>query len=192
MYKIFFYLLLGLASCNVNDSLPNIVAEQITPNPVNSSPPIACTGAAWEVHFSPKGGSTDFLVQNINDANDSIYVQAYSFTSAPIADALIAKKKQGKTVVVVLDKSDVEGRGTQFGNLVRSGVPTYIDSKHAIAHNKIIIIDGKIVFTGSFNFTNAAENSNAENSIKLTDPKLAKVYQDNWEIHKTHSLVQKL
>lgn len=176
-----------LVACN---SSPHIASEPVE-NKGESCPmppPRECSGAAWEVHFSPKGGTTEFLVQNINQAQESIYVQAYSFTSAPIAEALVAKHKQGVKVEVLLDKSDREGRGTQYPTLLRGGVSTFVDEKHAIAHNKIIIIDKKIVFTGSFNFTNAAENSNAENSIKLTDPKLAKVYLENWEVHRKHSL----
>ena len=43
------------------------------------------------------------------------------------------------------------------------GIPTKIDALHAIAHNKIVIVDGAVVVTGSFNFTKQAENNNAEN-----------------------------
>jgi phosphatidylserine/phosphatidylglycerophosphate/cardiolipin synthase-like enzyme len=174
-------LLLSLLSCNALDSKPNFT------HPVFSTE--NCSGAVWEVHFSPRGGSTDFLNTNIGAANSSVYVQAYSFTSAPIAEALISKRKQGKIVEVILDKSDLTGKGSQIENLVKNGVVVYIDNKHAIAHNKIMIIDNRIVFTGSFNFTNAAESSNAENSIKLADPKLAQIYQTNWNSHKEHSVL---
>jgi len=146
-------------------------------------------GATWVVHFSPKGGSTDFLVQAINKAQKSVFVQAYSFTSLPIAQALVAKRQQNRLVEVIVDKSDVKGKGSMIKFLVDGGVPVYIDDKHAIAHNKVMIIDGETVFTGSFNFTKAAEESNAENSIELTDPKLAEVYQNNWYTHKQHSSI---
>jgi len=60
------------------------------------------------------------------------------------------------------------------------GVTTYIDSRHAIAHNKIIIIDKETVITGSFNFTKAAEEKNAENLLIIRNKKLAEIYIDNW------------
>jgi phosphatidylserine/phosphatidylglycerophosphate/cardiolipin synthase-like enzyme len=60
--------------------------------------------------------------------------------------------------------------------LTNAGIPTYIDDKHAIAHNKIMIIDREIVVTGSFNFTKAAEEKNAENVLIIRDKGLAKVY----------------
>jgi phosphatidylserine/phosphatidylglycerophosphate/cardiolipin synthase-like enzyme len=44
-----------------------------------------------------------------------------------------------------------------------------------------MVIDGKAVITGSFNFTVAAENRNAENVLIVhDDPALAKAYADNF------------
>ncbi len=71
------------------------------------------------------------------------------------------------------------------------GIPTFIDTKHAIAHNKVMVIDKNIVITGSFNFTKAAENNNAENLIIIQSDKLAEIYQDNWYRHQRHSSVYK-
>jgi phosphatidylserine/phosphatidylglycerophosphate/cardiolipin synthase-like enzyme len=58
---------------------------------------------------------------------------------------------------------------------------------HAIAHNKIIVIDGETVLTGSFNFTKAAQEKNAENLLMIRDPTLAAQYTTNWEVHRQHS-----
>lgn len=54
-------------------------------------------------------------------------------------------------------------------------------------HNKIIIIDRETVITGSFNFTKAAEEKNAENVLIIRDKALAKVYIDTWDKHRGHS-----
>lgn len=145
------------------------------------------TNVQWDIHFSPNGGATENLVNAINAASKSIYVQAYSFTSAPIGLALVNAHNRGVHVEVILDKSDVTGKGTVLPMLRGHGIPTFIDDRHAIAHNKIMIIDQVTVFTGSFNFTNAAEHSNAENSIRLTDAKIAATYQQNWNAHRGHS-----
>ncbi len=67
------------------------------------------------------------------------------------------------------------------------GIPTFIDPAHAIAHNKIIVIDQETVITGSFNFTRAAEERNAENLLIIKSKDLAKPYIDNWNQHKEHS-----
>jgi phosphatidylserine/phosphatidylglycerophosphate/cardiolipin synthase-like enzyme len=78
-------------------------------------------------------------------------------------------------------------RYTSATFLANSGIPTYIDDKHAIAHNKIMIIDRETVITGSFNFTKAAEEKNAENLLIIRNKDLAKIYIENWENHKGHS-----
>ena len=71
--------------------------------------------------------------------------------------------------------------------LANQGVPTMIDANHAIAHNKVIVIDGETVVTGSFNFTKAAEEKNAENVLIIRDPAVAAQYAQNWETHRQHS-----
>jgi phosphatidylserine/phosphatidylglycerophosphate/cardiolipin synthase-like enzyme len=71
--------------------------------------------------------------------------------------------------------------------MAHAGIPTHIDSAHAIAHNKIMIIDKETVITGSFNFTKAAEEKNAENLLIIKSKELAAIYIDNWYKHKQHS-----
>ena len=140
-----------------------------------------------QIYFSPKGGCTEAIVNEISHAKSEIYVQAYSFTSVSIAKALVDAHKRGIKVEALLDKSQKKERYTSATFLANSGIPTYIDSKHAIAHNKIMVIDKETVITGSFNFTKAAEEKNAENLLILKNRKLAETYLKNWNKHKDHS-----
>jgi len=140
-----------------------------------------------QVCFSPGGGCTEAIVGELTKAKKEILVQAYSFTSQPIAKALVDAHKRGIRAEIILDKSQ---RGEQYSAAdftAHMGVPTYIDSAHAIAHNKIMVIDQETVITGSFNFTKAAEERNAENLLIIKSPELAKEYLENWEKHKAHS-----
>lgn len=141
----------------------------------------------WEVYFSPKGGCTDAIIRELNKAKSSILVQAYSFTSAPIAKALLDAHKRGVKVEVILDKSQKREKYSSADFLSNSGISTKIDTTHAIAHNKVMIIDGEIVITGSFNFTKAAEENNAENLLIIHDKKLVSLYTRNWQDHSQHS-----
>lgn len=143
--------------------------------------------ASVQVWFSPKGGCTEAVVATINAATKSVRVQAYSFTSAAIAAAVVAAHKRGIDVQVVLDKSQRTEKYSSADFLVNGGVPTFIDAKHAIAHNKIIVVDGLLVLTGSFNFTKSAEEKNAENLLLITDAKLAAAYLANWQEHREHA-----
>ena len=139
------------------------------------------------VYFSPHGGATDAVVNALSGATNSVYVQAYSFTSAPIARALVDAAHRGIKIQVILDKSQRTEKYSEADFLKNEGIPPLIDGEHAIAHNKIMILDGFLVLTGSFNFTKAAEENNAENLLVINDPTLAKRYLDNWQAHQAHS-----
>jgi phosphatidylserine/phosphatidylglycerophosphate/cardiolipin synthase-like enzyme len=125
----------------------------------------------------------------LNRARSTILVQAYTFTSAPIAKALLNAHKRGVKVEVILDKSQRTDRYSSATFFYNSGIPVKIDAQHAIAHNKVMVIDGETVITGSFNFTRAAEENNAENLLIIHDEKLALLYTKNWQKHAQHSEV---
>jgi phosphatidylserine/phosphatidylglycerophosphate/cardiolipin synthase-like enzyme len=143
----------------------------------------------WEVYFSPHGEATDAIIRELNKAKSTVLVQAYTFTSAPIAKALVNAHKIGVKVEVILDKSQRTDQYSSATFFLNAGIPVKIDAKHAIAHNKVMIIDRETVITGSFNFTKAAEENNAENLLIIRDKKLAERYIKNWQEHEKHSEV---
>lgn len=140
-----------------------------------------------KVYFSPGGGATEAVVNSLEHATNTVLVQAYSFTSAPIARALVDALRRGVKVQVILDKSQRTEKYSEADFLKNEGIPTLIDAQHSIAHNKIMVLDGYLVLTGSFNFTKAAEENNAENLLVINDPALAKQYAENWSAHERHS-----
>lgn len=140
-----------------------------------------------QVYFSPHGGATDAVVREIDRAKSEILVQAYSFTSKDIAKALVDAEKRGVHVEIILDKSNRSAKYSAGDFTAHMGIATYIDAEHAIAHNKIMVIDRETVITGSFNFTKAAEEKNAENLLILKSKELAKTYIENWNKHRQHS-----
>jgi hypothetical protein len=146
---------------------------------------------AEQVHacFAPEhhGGltCTDQIVSAIAGAHQVILVQAYGFTSPPIAKALADAHKRGIEVRVILDRNNLK-EGAAF--LQHMGITPLIDSNHAIAHNKVMVIDVREVITGSFNFTKAAQEKNAENVVFINDPATATAYAQNWKDHAAHSM----
>src|SRR5262249_54970288 len=124
----------------------------------------------------------------LKKARSEILVQAYSFTSKPIAEALVEAKGRGVHVDIVLDKSNEQEMRSELGDLLGNGVTPHIDSHHAIAPNKVMVIDGHTIITGSFNFTNQAEHENAENLLIFSGhPELVRAYRQNFLDHKSHS-----
>lgn len=182
---ILFLALLGLVP---GPALPReSIYSEIT-HAVNARPYSAPANGTIEVAFSPDAGATELVVKAISSAKKSILVAAYSFTSKPIAQALVDAHKRGIDVKIVVDKSQKSARYTSATFLANMGIPTRVDSQHAIQHNKFMVIDGAHVETGSFNYTSAAEQRNAENAmIVWNNPKLATIYADNWRVHWEHS-----
>lgn len=141
-----------------------------------------------DVLFSPRGGCTERIIEEIDKATETIHVQAYSFTSAPIAKSILEAKKRGVHCYVVLDVSQETQNYSELDFFHNQEILTWIDARHAIAHNKIIIIDRKTIITGSFNFSTAAEERNAENLLVISgDVDLAKKYMKNFAKHRQHS-----
>jgi phosphatidylserine/phosphatidylglycerophosphate/cardiolipin synthase-like enzyme len=162
-----------------------LLADQIKANQTYKG---AATGTIY-VAFSPNGGATELVTDTIHQAKKQILVQAYSFTSPTISKALADAKARGIDVKAVLDKSQWTERYSGATYLMNHRIPVLIDDKHAIAHNKVMIIDDNTIITGSFNFTKAAEEKNAENVIVLQDnPALAQGYAQNWRAHAEHSV----
>jgi len=149
------------------------------------APAPAAEQAPLQVCFTPGGDCTDLVVGQIAAARHQILVQAYSFTSVPILSALRAAHARGVDVEVIVDKTSagVSKSGSHYSAAIylnNAGIPVWVDIKVAIAHNKVMIVDGAVVITGSFNFTAAAQNRNAENLLVISDPTIAAQYRDNW------------
>jgi phosphatidylserine/phosphatidylglycerophosphate/cardiolipin synthase-like enzyme len=142
---------------------------------------------ASRVYFSPQGGCTQAITDAIRGARNEILVHAYAFDSREIADALIEAHRRGVRVVVIMDRSQAENARNVAKYLSENGVTVLVDDQHSAAHDKVIIIDGSLVLTGSFNFTTAAESRNGENLLALREAPIITQYRTNWERHRGHS-----
>ena len=146
----------------------------------DSGPRPRAAGAA-EVSFTPREDCTGRVVAVLAAARREVLVQAYSFTSPPIARALEAAKGRGVRVRIIVDDSQLTERSTQADDVRRAGLDVWVDDPPGIAHNKVMVVDGETVITGSFNFTVSAQTRNAENLFVLRDATLAARYAANWE-----------
>ena len=133
--------------------------------------------------FSPDAGAGDLVIKAIKSARHNIDVAAYSFTSKPIAHALIDAQRSGIPVRIILDHDQLDRRShSEAPYLAENGLEVRIDIAHALMHDKFMVIDGMTVETGSYNYTSSAEHHNAENVLVLwNNPDLAKAYDKNWQ-----------
>jgi phospholipase D len=134
-----------------------------------------------EVCFTPGCQAMQWIEKVISKAKNTILVQAYVFTSANIAKALVEAHTRNIQVKIIADRSQLTIKGSKIGYLLQHGIPVWVDTVPGIAHNKVMIIDEEYVLTGSFNWTNAAYKCNAENLLLIQDQKITQSYKANWE-----------
>jgi phosphatidylserine/phosphatidylglycerophosphate/cardiolipin synthase-like enzyme len=139
------------------------------------------------IYFTPPAGGASGLIKHIDGAKKSIKVMAYGFTATNLADALVRAKRRGLEVVLIQDEKTAQNNRETLPILLAAGIEVRSDGKHAIQHNKVMLIDDDIVITGSYNFTNSAEKRNAENIMIVRSAYAAKRYADNWKSHWDHS-----
>lgn len=139
------------------------------------------------VCFTPGEDCRERLADLIAQANGEVLVQAYSLTSREVVEALAAAGRRGVAVRVLLDggKSRQRPEGRAADELLAGGVEVMVDAAHAIAHNKVV--DGRRIVTGSYNFSAAAQERNAENLLVIDDEALARRYAENWRRHAAHA-----
>ena len=149
------------------------------------------TGTTAEVvgvYFSPSDPVASVIVKTIDASQHEVLVQAYGFTHNGIAQALVRAHRRGVNVRVLLDQRSQATNQYVMGVLTEAHIALRQDGKHAIAHNKVMVIDQNLVITGSFNFTNAAATRNAENLLILRSEALAEQYRQEWLGHWAHGV----
>jgi phosphatidylserine/phosphatidylglycerophosphate/cardiolipin synthase-like enzyme len=143
--------------------------------------------ATIEAYFAPGPDCSAALVREINAAGKIIRGQFYELTDSDVGDALRGAHARGVDVQIILDANAAKAKYSQSGPLARAGIPTFADGAHPIAHNKLLMIDGQTLATGSYNPTNNAKK-NAENlQIQKHLPDLVAQYVANWSEHLAHS-----
>lgn len=147
------------------------------------------TGAAVaapsiDVGFSPEGTAQQLVLRTLDDARESIRLMGYSFTSPEVVKSLVAAKRRGVDVRVVVDDKGNRSKASQaaMNVIINAGIPLRTNSQYKIMHDKVIVTDGQNVELGSFNYTRSAAESNSENALVVRGvPALAQTYLAHWQ-----------
>lgn len=139
------------------------------------------------VYFSPNGGCEDQILYWIDRANSSIEILIYSFTLDSVGDALVEAHGRGVEVQVVFEVSQIS-QSSEYKKLKDAGIEVRNDTNSGDMHDKVMIVDGVIVLTGSFNYSNAAEKTNNENLLVINSTTIATIYGQEftriWDVSK--------
>jgi phosphatidylserine/phosphatidylglycerophosphate/cardiolipin synthase-like enzyme len=147
-----------------------------------------------QVAFTPWDNAEAMIAKAIGQAKQQILVQAFSFTSRTLANALISARRRGVDVQIMADREQTfSGEASRIPDLSKSGITVVLETRYQSAHNKVMVIDAgsadAAVITGSYNWTYAAQNKNAENVMILRhNPEIAQAYAANWRRHRADAL----
>jgi phosphatidylserine/phosphatidylglycerophosphate/cardiolipin synthase-like enzyme len=129
--------------------------------------------------FSPQGKCSAHIRREIDQAKKELLVAVYAFTNDELAQALVQAKKRGVTVQVVIDREFDAGNARSQGKFFEaqkiplrrlSGLRSTTQDKEAgLMHQKFAVIDRRMVFTGSYNWTHSADSLNDENLLLFHD-----------------------
>ncbi len=139
-----------------------------------------------DIAFTPGDRIDRLIIGEIDQSRHEVVMLAYSFTDRAIARALVRAHQRGVVVQVIADREQARALPQNvLADLAAGGVEVWLNGRFQAAHNKVIVIDAEApratTITGSYNFTIAAQRSNAENVIVLRDnPAVAQAYRDNW------------
>lgn len=160
----------------------------------SSATPLHATGSI-EVAFSPDHGAEELVIRATDSASADLRMMAYALTSSRITSAVVRAAKRGVKVYVLADYKQNLGPGMSpkgkaaLSAMALAGVQVRVVDAYPIFHDKVQIVDGKTVQTGSFNYSEAAAKKNSENVIvHWNNQQLAQAYGDhfarNWKISK--------
>jgi phosphatidylserine/phosphatidylglycerophosphate/cardiolipin synthase-like enzyme len=149
-------------------------AEKTSSTP---NPNVTINGSLVEAYFSPQDGTLEHILNAIHASRESIFFLAYSFTSDELAQELIERAQAGVKVMGVFDEDQCHSNaGTEYDQLKAAELDVRLDGNPRLMHHKVIIIDGQVVITGSYNFSNNAEHNNDENTLIIHNQDLAGRY----------------
>jgi phosphatidylserine/phosphatidylglycerophosphate/cardiolipin synthase-like enzyme len=170
-----------------------LASAALAPAWAQGSATIPASGTV-QVAFTPWDNAEAMIAKAIGQAKHQILVQAFSFTSRTLANALIAARRRGVDVQIMADREQTfSGEASRIPDLSKSGITVVLETRYQSAHNKVMVIDAgsadAAVITGSYNWTYAAQNKNAENVMILRhNPEIANAYAANWRRHRADAL----
>lgn len=151
---------------------------------VGDVPETRVAGETWyEIYFTDptcppeaerRGGIDEVIADDVARATSRVDVAAFDLDAEPLVNALIALEADGITVRVVTD-SDNEALNS-INRLRRNGISVVTDDRSALMHNKFIVIDDAIVWTGSLNYTTNGAYCNNNNAVRIVSDRLADNY----------------
>ena len=131
------------------------------------------------IFLLPKSNAnSDYIIPAIQNSNNEILVSAFYLTDKNIISELILARKRGVKVYILLDALGASNFKNRILQLRNNNIPTKIENWGGKNHEKTILIDNKILITGSSNFSVNGLYKNDENITVIENCEVASFYRD--------------
>ncbi|XP_023647699.1 mitochondrial cardiolipin hydrolase [Paramormyrops kingsleyae] len=126
----------------------------------------------------PHGQETSFtrLLRHLLSASTSLDLCIFAFSNQSLSRAVLLLQARGVVVRVVTDTSYMAISGSQISTLRRAGVNVRHDMGAVYMHHKFAVVDGRLLITGSLNWTTTAIQCNKENMLVTEEPDLVQPF----------------
>ena len=137
---------------------------------------VTIDGTPIQVLFAAEDDVASRLVSLIESAQSGVRFMAFSFTHDEMGAAVLARAEAGVDVKGIFETRGSETEHSEMPALYCAQVDVRQDGNPGAFHHKVFIIDDQVVVTGSFNFSNSADESNDENVIIIANRDIAAQY----------------
>lgn len=135
-----------------------------------------------KVYFSPGTDILETISDLLKQANHTLDICVFTITDERLSNDILYCHQRGVKVRIITDDAKIYDHGSAIKYLKREGIPVKIDHSRYHMHHKFGIIDSRIVFTGSFNWTYTASNHNQENLLVTTNHDIVLQYLEHYEL----------
>jgi phosphatidylserine/phosphatidylglycerophosphate/cardiolipin synthase-like enzyme len=132
-------------------------------------------GVLLTVRFCPQEQCEETMVSLLGNARSSLDFALFTFTSDPVGQAMLDAARRGVNVSGVVEHRQSDTY-SEHVRLQDAGLPVVVDGNPGTMHHKVVVVDGHLVLTGSFNPTKSATTKNDENLLIINDPVIAALY----------------
>lgn len=138
-------------------------------------------GYMVENYFAPEDNVMNEIISEVQEANSTIHFYTLSFTHDGLGNAILEKLNSGVEVAGVFESRGADTQASECRRLLENNADVTLDGNPRTLHHKVIVIDGKTVIFGSFNFSDSADEGNDENTIIVHSPALAQSFEQEFQ-----------
>jgi mitochondrial cardiolipin hydrolase len=134
-----------------------------------------------DAYFSPGDTCRNVIIQQIRSAVNQLQICVFTISDDMITDAIVTSHKRGTRIKIITDNDKSLDEGSDIEQLANAGIAVKMDRTPNHMHHKFMLVDGKALITGSYNWTRSAARFNHENILLTTETGVVKSFMKEFD-----------